>query len=412
MDSITQAALGAAVGEAVLGKKMGNKAILLGAIAGTIPDLDVLSRLFIDNQIYGLVYHRGLTHSIFFTLIASPIFAWLTHQYYQQKWHQNKIVQFLFASFWGLLYLIVLSAVGYLAYRSPSLITGIIGLSLLALAIPIGRTLHNNVNFIEKTTNPVTFKEWTIMYGMAFLTHWIIDACTAYGTQIFEPFSRYRVAFNNISIVDPMYTVPLLVGLIGAFFATRSSRRFNWNSTGIAISSAYMIFTFYAKAIMNQVVDLNLANQKIEAKSYITYPSIFNTILWQTTIETEDAYYYGNYSLLDKSPTIKFIKLPKNHDLLEEYKNDEFVGILLWFAQGYYNITPQEDGSLMFSNLRFGVMGTLPEKNIPLEDRYIFRFFISEENGKVKVEEDQDMERIQPSDMAPVLWDRICGREV
>ena len=89
MDSITQATLGAAVGQAVLGEKMGNKAILIGAIAGTIPDLDVLSRLFLDHQIYGLIYHRGLTHSIAFTLLASPVFGWLTYKYYEKGWNKK-----------------------------------------------------------------------------------------------------------------------------------------------------------------------------------------------------------------------------------------------------------------------------------------------------------------------------------
>ena len=42
MDSLTQATLGAAVGEAMLGKKIGGKAALIGAVIGTIPDLDVL----------------------------------------------------------------------------------------------------------------------------------------------------------------------------------------------------------------------------------------------------------------------------------------------------------------------------------------------------------------------------------
>ena len=49
MDSLTQIILGAACGEAVLGKKIGNKALLFGAIGGTIPDLDV----FVGNLVYG-----------------------------------------------------------------------------------------------------------------------------------------------------------------------------------------------------------------------------------------------------------------------------------------------------------------------------------------------------------------------
>ena len=66
MDSITQIVLGAACGEIALGKKIGNKAILFGAIGGTIPDLDVIiGRLYYTNEIDNLAFHRGFTHSVF-----------------------------------------------------------------------------------------------------------------------------------------------------------------------------------------------------------------------------------------------------------------------------------------------------------------------------------------------------------
>lgn len=76
MDSLTQIVLGAAVGEAVLGKKVGNKAMLYGAIAGTIPDLDVLSNHFVDT-VTALEIHRGFTHSIVFSVLFAPVFGWL-----------------------------------------------------------------------------------------------------------------------------------------------------------------------------------------------------------------------------------------------------------------------------------------------------------------------------------------------
>ena len=66
MDSLTQIVLGAACGEIVLGKKIGNKALLFGAIGGTIPDLDVfVGRLLFDNEILVMAFHRGFMHSIF-----------------------------------------------------------------------------------------------------------------------------------------------------------------------------------------------------------------------------------------------------------------------------------------------------------------------------------------------------------
>ncbi|MFN6943781.1 MAG: metal-dependent hydrolase, partial [Cytophagaceae bacterium] len=76
MDSITQIVLGAAVGEAVCGKRAGNKAIIWGAVAGTIPDLDVLAAPFQD-LVQQLSFHRGITHSILFAVVTAPIFGYL-----------------------------------------------------------------------------------------------------------------------------------------------------------------------------------------------------------------------------------------------------------------------------------------------------------------------------------------------
>ncbi|TSE06754.1 MULTISPECIES: metal-dependent hydrolase [Aquimarina] len=84
MDSLTQIVLGAAVGEAALGRKVGNKAMLWGAIAGTIPDLDVLSKIFVDN-VTANELHRGFSHSILFSILAAPVLGWMISKIYQNK---------------------------------------------------------------------------------------------------------------------------------------------------------------------------------------------------------------------------------------------------------------------------------------------------------------------------------------
>lgn len=76
MDSLTQIVLGAAIGEKFLGKKIGNRALLYGAIAGTIPDLDVYVGKFFDPVTANEI-HRGLSHSILFFVLISPILGWM-----------------------------------------------------------------------------------------------------------------------------------------------------------------------------------------------------------------------------------------------------------------------------------------------------------------------------------------------
>ena len=173
MDSLTQIILGAACGEAILGKKIGNKALLFGAIGGTIPDLDVfVGNLVYGNKIDAMLFHRGFMHSIVFTVLAAFIFGWLVHKLYNS-----------------------------------------------------GKRLHST-----------TQKDWINLFFWSLFTHPILDCFTPYGTQLFAPFSSYRVALNNIAVADPAYTLPFLICMIVLmFFRRTSSQRRLWLKMGIGI---------------------------------------------------------------------------------------------------------------------------------------------------------------------------------
>jgi inner membrane protein len=97
LDSLTQIILGAAVAEAVAGKKMGNKAAMWGAIAGTIPDLDVFLMQFY-HPIDAALMHRGFSHSILFAVIMGPILGWLIHKLYKQRYDQKTWMWLFFLS--------------------------------------------------------------------------------------------------------------------------------------------------------------------------------------------------------------------------------------------------------------------------------------------------------------------------
>ncbi len=81
MDSLTQITLGAAVGEAVLGRQVGRKATLWGAALGTLPDLDVLANPLL-TEVQALAFHRSLTHSLFFIVLASPLIGWALRRFH------------------------------------------------------------------------------------------------------------------------------------------------------------------------------------------------------------------------------------------------------------------------------------------------------------------------------------------
>ncbi|MEP7169140.1 MAG: metal-dependent hydrolase [Bacteroidota bacterium] len=95
MDSITHIVLGAAIGEAMLGKKIGKKGMLWGALANSLPDIDVAANFFAD-PVNALLIHRGITHSIFFAVVISPLLAYLFYKTHLKHFLSYKLCWLFF----------------------------------------------------------------------------------------------------------------------------------------------------------------------------------------------------------------------------------------------------------------------------------------------------------------------------
>lgn len=330
MDSLTQIVLGAAVGEAVLGKKIGNKAMLLGAIAGTIPDLDIFSGFFTDT-VSALEIHRGFTHSIFFAVIVGLLFAWML-----ALWDKR-----------------------------------------------------------------ASLKEWWWFWFLTFVTHPLLDAHTTWGTQLFWPFEP-RLAYKNIFVIDPLYTVPFMIFLILAMLQKRGSiKRRKFNNLGLIISSAYMLVTIVLKGITYQTFKNSLAEQEIDYLSLQNKPSPFNTILWTANVETEDSFLIGNYSFFDSQP-VTFYSHPKNHEALGDLAEEDKIQRLIKITEGWYTVS-ERDGQLLFNDLRFGLMSVDPNT-----DKYAFSYMLGDEDGELTVTE-EPKDRGDAKKLLADLWLRIGG---
>lgn len=403
MDSLTQITLGAAVGEVVLGKKVGNRAMLWGAIGGTIPDLDVLSN-FVTDQISALAVHRAITHSFAFAFIAPPVLGYLVDKMYQrEKSDTLKAFGMVGAALLGFIFLGIIPM--------PVAITDALS---IAAAISLGIMLFPLVLWFREgrkepspeRSSAADWKDWTWLFFWAILTHPLLDACTTYGTQLFQPFWDYRVAFNNISVVDPLYTLPFLICLIIASrFAVKNSKRRIVNFVGIGLSCAYLLFSFYNKMAVDRVFKLSLEKQQVAYTRFTTSPTIFNNILWQGVAEGDTAYYHGLYSIMDKKPEIeKFTVIPKNHESIDRWRAERPIQILEWFTNGYYNVLKREDGQLQLNDLRFGSMSMRFDQ----EKDYVFKFLLDDSGPQLEVIQLQE----QPDNTGENfgrLWRRIWG---
>jgi inner membrane protein len=312
MDSVTQIVLGAAVGEAVCGKKIGNKAPIWGAVAGTLPDLDVLINPFADT-LRELEFHRSLTHSFFFAFLTSPFLAQMMLKIYPK----------------------------------------------------------------ERTN----FRDWFWLWNLGFVTHALLDSFTTWGTQLFYPFNDWRVAFESIFVIDPLYTLPFLFFLIAAMRLKKDDpRRVKMNNYGLYVSTGYLLLTLLNKGYMNHVFEKELERQKIAVTRFHTKPSPLNNILWSATAESEEAYYIGYYSLFDGGAPVKFFRFEKNHHLLEKINDRENLNRLIFITDGYFT-TEEKDGKLIMNDLRFGQTDGWAKG----EGDFVFTYFLEEKDGKLIV---------------------------
>jgi inner membrane protein len=290
MDSLTHLALGAAVGEAVLGAKIGNRAALWGAIVGTLPDLDVVLAPFQDD-IGFLVHHRGLSHS--FAAVAAA--ALLLAAFLARRYRGHP--------------------------REPG------------------------------------FRHWLGLTAGCLLTHVLLDVCTTYGTPVLLPWSDVRVSLGNLFIVDPLVTLPLLIGVGACLFLRAGGRaRRAANALGLGLACLYLALTMVHKAQAHREFSRALALQGIDARRMMTGTTPLNSILWFGLAETDQGYYVGYHSVLAGPGDIRFEYLPRGDRLLEGMEDSYPVDRLRWFSDGYYAVRQGDDGAVVLHVLKFGLL--------------------------------------------------------
>lgn len=380
MDSLTQIVLGAAVGEVFLGKKIGNKAMLWGAIAGTIPDLDVYQSLFYD-KLTANELHRGFSHSILFSIIFAPILAWLVKQ-------KEKTT----------LATLLIIILGYpLISAGNLLVQAILVIILLALLIIVYRHKFDTGHLANQ-------KDWTRLMFWSLITHPILDCHTTWGTQLLWPL-KAKLAWNNIFVLDPLYTVPLLILVTIAMFYSRQSSTRKWLViSGISISSLYIIWSLGVKWHTYTIFEKNLANQGIEYSRLTTVPTPFNTFLWSGTADSDSFYYNGLYSIFDKEPQIQFSKIPTYHKNIAQFQDKESIDRLIFLSKNWYVLIENADSSVNFNDARFGPMYV--QEDVP---QYGFGYRLLERNGELTVTQPEP-EMEQMGEVMTILWNRIWGK--
>ncbi|RKZ63245.1 MAG: metal-dependent hydrolase [Gammaproteobacteria bacterium] len=290
MDPLSQASLGASLSQSFANDKSKQlSALVIGMLAGMAPDLDVLIRSA-ENPILFLEFHRQFTHSLIFIPFGALICALVFYSVMRSNWFHKK---------W------------------PSA--------------------------------KLSFPQVYLFSFLAYATHGLLDACTSYGTQLFWPFSTERFAWNTVSIIDPLFTFPVLIlVLLSAYRKTARYARFAF---------AYAVIFLSLGVIQNQRVEdavHALAEQRgHQVERVQVKPSFANRHLWKVIYEYDGRYYVDAVKMLWDAEIIEgtsIQKLDVKRDfpwLPADSQQAKDIERFRWFSDGYIAISRRNPNLIM-----------------------------------------------------------------
>ena len=183
----------------------------------------------------------------------------------------------------------------------------------------------------------ITFKQTYIYCTLGYATHGLLDSCTTYGTQLLWPFTDDRVAWNTISIIDPLFTIPLLSLIILAVIKKKKIISY----LALFWVIFYSIFGLIQKE-RAEAIGAELASSRgHELVNVVAKPSFANLIVWKIIYTTKDSYYIDAVRLGLEENIIEGVKIDKLNiqksfpwlDLKSQQARD--IERFRWFSNGY-----------------------------------------------------------------------------
>ncbi|MDH2423317.1 metal-dependent hydrolase [Cobetia amphilecti] len=239
---------------------------------------------------------------------------------------------------------------------------------------------------------------------LCLVTHPLLDSFTTYGTQLLWPWPSRPISLASIFIIDPLYTLPLLI--TGLWVAIRG-RAGHLLSAGLMLSSLYLGWGLAAKSWVEHRVAPLLASQGFADAPRMVQPTPFNSLLWRVSATTPQADHEWMVSVFDSDAQLASLArrdFPRHPTLDAEVAKLEDGQRLRWFAAPYLRAsreqTPEGETLLAVTDTRLGSPGYHP-----------FRFALARQNAAGEWQGLEDSQRLpsRPVDRAALLslWQAV-----
>ena len=202
----------------------------------------------------------------------------------------------------------------------------------------------------EKRGGTDRLRAWMLALSLALLSHPLLDLTTPYGTQLLLPFSDARFAIWAMPIIDPVYTVLLLAGVIVAW------RRPDWRAaslTALGLSTGYLGYAWYLNGQAADMARAQLHAEGIEYAEVAAFPTFLQVHYRRVVARTDTEILTGFVSMWRPCP-IAWSSAPRLADASVAAWSDSREGrIFEWFAMGWVHHVPTDRG-LVSADLRYG----------------------------------------------------------
>ncbi|WP_289169244.1 metal-dependent hydrolase [uncultured Pseudoalteromonas sp.] len=243
---------------------------------------------------------------------------------------------------------------------------------------------------------------WFWLVFLCLSTHALLDSFTVYGTQLIWPLSEHPYAISNIFIIDPLYTLPLLLGFLCTLIPKiHTPRIYKINAAMLVLSSLYLCSSLILKVIINNKIDAAFAHKHIHINNYVSTPAPLTTLLWRVVAMSDGQYYISYASVFDSPEEVTINRYNTSPALLNDIKNEWGIQRLQWFTKGFYSVKEQQN-KIVLSDLRMG-----------MECYYVFNFAVGEKTNKgVQVSNFEKLNQRSNLSSLSKVWDRIWNPDV
>ncbi len=284
MDSLTQVLFGGVLAAAGFRKSLGRRAVAAGGLIATLPDFDVFSGLLGQQGVVdGWQYHRAVSHSFPATLVYGAAIGWLI-------WKAGRLRR----------------------QAAPQ-------------PLP---------------AEPDRRSAWMWLGALCAVTHPLLDLFTAYGTQLLAPFSTVRFAIPAMPIIDPVYSLPLLViflfALVSRRLAATAQRAAQWALVYVFLytTMAWGIGLHLEQRARDELRGQSASAAPAHAPARITaYPVIFQPWWRRVVVDLPDEILIGFVSPFAEAP-IAWQRFPRLQ-APEAVQASHEARVFRWFSDAH-----------------------------------------------------------------------------